>query len=307
MALTAAEIERRQKHLGASDTPAVLGLSPWVKRSELALEKKGKLEPGNGNAYTQAGQLLEDSVLNWFRTTTGRSITRANAFRVCEKDPLFSATLDARLQDACEIVEAKTTGILGPGGRDEWGEPETDQVPEHYLMQAQHQMFVLGPDFQVVWMPVLIGGVGFRLYRVERNEDLIEWLRGEGHEFWDAYVTGDALPADDVPRLEVLKRIRREPESVVPVEETLVLDWLEAQQMHKETGRRKDEAQARLLAALGTSEAGECSIGRLVYKLENGGRRLRVDALRAEMPDVWAKYTVETTRRIARWKANKEA
>ncbi|GIV50738.1 MAG: hypothetical protein KatS3mg038_1259 [Candidatus Kapaibacterium sp.] len=55
----------RRSFLGASDAPAVLGLSPWRTAWEVWAEKTGRIDSWTGNAATSAGQLLEPAVLAW--------------------------------------------------------------------------------------------------------------------------------------------------------------------------------------------------------------------------------------------------
>ncbi|GIV52679.1 MAG: hypothetical protein KatS3mg038_3200 [Candidatus Kapaibacterium sp.] len=55
----------RRSFLGASDAPAVLGLSPWRSAWEVWAEKTGRIDSWSGNAATSAGQLLEPAVLAW--------------------------------------------------------------------------------------------------------------------------------------------------------------------------------------------------------------------------------------------------
>jgi len=72
-----------------------------------------------------------------------------------------------------EIVEAKTSGQYRAS---EWGEEMTDEIPEDYILQCQHNMYVTGEGVRLAWVPVLIGGNNRRCYKVERNDKLISNL-----------------------------------------------------------------------------------------------------------------------------------
>lgn len=74
-------------------------------------------------------------------------------------------------------VEAKTTRW-----QKEWGEPETDQAPLPYVFQVQHQLAVTG--YNEADIAVLIGGSDFRIYRVQRDEEIIKALIRVESEFW---------------------------------------------------------------------------------------------------------------------------
>ena len=180
----------------------------------------------------------------------------------------MAANFDALVVGASEAVEAKTTGIIQPLNRSEWGEPGSDEVPERIIVQCQHQMAVL-PEIQLVWVPVLMGGVGFRLYSVDRNPELIESLETIEVDFWKKYVEAKVPPPDELPTLETIKSIKRVPEKIVPLEDDLVRSWLEAKKTAGEAEKIKDKSQRALLSALGDAEAGDCSFGRLTYFQQN--------------------------------------
>ena len=50
----------RQQGIGASDVPAVLGLSPYKSRLTLWLEKRGEIDPVPVGAAADRGVILED-------------------------------------------------------------------------------------------------------------------------------------------------------------------------------------------------------------------------------------------------------
>lgn len=53
----------RNKYIGGSDIPVIMGISPFKTRYELLLEKSGLKENDfEGNAYTKYGQLLEPQI-----------------------------------------------------------------------------------------------------------------------------------------------------------------------------------------------------------------------------------------------------
>jgi predicted phage-related endonuclease len=76
-------------------------------------------------------------------------------------------------------VDAKATNWrmidkTGSDDSDKYGEEGTDQVPIGHLFQAQCQMAVMG--FHRCDFPVLVDGRELRIYRVDRNEDLIKQI-----------------------------------------------------------------------------------------------------------------------------------
>jgi len=114
-------------------------------------------------------------------------------------------------------------------------------------------------------VPCLIGRRGFVMYRVERNDRLVEIVKRSDLEFWEKHVLPRVPPENVRPTLEILKHIRREPAKRVRIPEEVLQSYLDAQKAEREARRLKEHAQARLLAALGDAEAGECTLGTVEY------------------------------------------
>ena len=93
------------------------------------------------------------------------------------------------------IIEGKTTSAFRGG---EWGDDETDDVPEEYLVQCVHNSGVIGAGsglFLPVDIPVLIGGQKFRVYTVNYRRSLDEKLIEIEGAFWRATQDGEPPPA----------------------------------------------------------------------------------------------------------------
>lgn len=256
----------RRKYLGSSDAPAIVGVSPWRNRSDVYWDKIRPPSDNESKPESDAiivGQMCERAVLDWFAKETGKKIIK-NQSRVHDNG-IMAASFDALVVgDGTEAVEAKTTGVTSRLNVEEWGEVGTDEVPNYIIIQCQHQMAVL-PELKTVWVPVLLGGVGFRMYRIERNLQLIEHLEKTESEFWNAHVQAKIAPADDLPCMETIKRIIRTPQKTVRLADELVITWLEAKEIASQADKAKDEAQRAVLAALGDADGGECSLGMLTY------------------------------------------
>lgn len=261
--ITEFQKNQRQFYIGSSDAPSIVGVNPWRSAADIYWDKVQPKVEDDSNEAMEIGTLCESGVLSWFQKETGKKILR-NQRRVHQKNKIMSASFDALVVDSVEAVEAKTTGILNPFNKGEWGEPGTDEVPEHIIVQCQHQMAVL-PELKIVWVPVLMGGVGFRLYKIERNDDLISDLEKIEMDFWNDYVDKKIPPPDNLPTIDTIKRLRREPNKTVSIEDGLVLRWLEAKKKSSLADKEKDEAQRAVLAAIGDAEAGDCSLGRVTY------------------------------------------
>jgi predicted phage-related endonuclease len=181
---------------------------------------------------------------------------------------MFCANLDGLIDGPFpEIVEAKTTGK-----DEEWGPEGTDEIPERVLIQVHEQMYVTscatGRECRVAWVPVLIPGfrhLEVRTYRVERNDSLMEAAIEIGARFWKEHVATDTPPDVFLPSLDMLKRARREPNKITDVSDSLVQQWVEANEQKKAAEKNEGRAKAELIAALGDAEGGQYSFGIVTY------------------------------------------
>lgn len=81
-------------------------------------------------------------------------------------------------------VEVKTTDDWT-----EWGQPGTDEVPDHYRAQILVQAEVLGWD--VVYVPVMGPWWDYREYIVSPDHDLAEAILAKCRSFWETVQAGD--------------------------------------------------------------------------------------------------------------------
>jgi putative phage-type endonuclease len=247
----------RKQYLGSSDAAAVLGLDPYRSAADIWLDKTGLDEGFAGNEATDRGNLLEPAVLAWFAQETGKELLRPSTF---VSDPLCWNP-DAMLSGT-EGVEAKTTTST-----EDWGEPGSDEVPDRVVVQCHHAFAVL-PVLQVMWVPVLMpvfGRFEFRTYRVERNDELARTVEQRGVEFMQKFVRTRERPSDFKPSLEVLKRIRRQPNKTIELPDPLVDAFIVARAAKLQAEADAEATQRALLTALGDAECGTYSKGQLTY------------------------------------------
>ena len=188
----------RLKGIGGSDVPVLLGKSPYKTPYQLYLEKLGLLEPepepDNGPLYF--GKRLESMILQEFCERMGKEIVIADLFYKHPDNEFMVGHLDAMIPHGGDIEEAKTSGQYMAS---DWGEELTDEVPEPYILQCQHYMAITGA--KMAWLPVLIGGNDFRVYRIFRNDNLINNLIEIEKSFWfDNVLAKNTPPVDSSDR-----------------------------------------------------------------------------------------------------------
>lgn len=256
MALTETQRERRRHHIGASDTPAILGLSPWRNPADV-FYTKGQYETEDVTTDAmETGNRLEGPLLDFAAEKLGVKIDRRGAYRVSRgrDDGILAAHLDGPIVDKPEAVEAK---YVGPAFAADWGMEGSDAIPSHVIVQCQHQMHVAELERVHVVAAVARYSLDWCLYVVERNDPLIDVIVDADVRFWHEYVLPGVCPPDVLPSLDTLKALVRVPDKVVRVPKQLVKDYDQAHAAQSFVQKQVKRADAALIAALGDAEAGD--------------------------------------------------
>lgn len=227
---------------------AIAGTNPWCSPSDAYLILRGEVEDHAGNEATDAGSRLEAFVLDWCECEIGTEIERD----IFIEDGPLCASVDGFAGDDA-IVEAKTTGIVGLA--DSGFDPTYDDdrgLPDRVNVQVSHYLGVTGRA--KAYVPVLIGGKGFHLFTVERNEKLIDALRDMAMDFMEKHVRLGIQPTGFAPSIEVLKRIRRDPGKVVEIPREDLEAYIVARAAESQAKQDAEDAYARLLALAGNGD-----------------------------------------------------
>jgi putative phage-type endonuclease len=261
----AAWLAERKTGLGATDSAAVCGLSPYQSALGVFLDKTGRLPERPATAAMTWGLRLEPVLADAYAEETGRTVRPPPTNLRHPDHPWMLANPD-RLTACGRIVELKTCSAFAA---DAWGAPGTDEVPEYYLVQVAHQMAVTG--LGVTDVAVLIGGQDFRVYTVRRDERLVGRLVEIGAAFWGRVLRDDPPPPDWAhPRTpELVEALYAAEGGAVPLD-------AECQEMAREY-RLLDarEANARERRAVLKARLTACLGGAGVGLLPDGGRVLR--------------------------------
>jgi len=260
MALTEARKELRRKHITATDATAILGLNPWRSAYDVFLSKTGALEEADETEVQHRGSRLESALLDEAQELYGPLIR--NQFRVAA-DGILSATCDAIVVSTGNPVEVKTAGWSSSS---EWGAEGTDEIPERVIVQCHVQLLVT--ERTTCHVIALLPGLEIKPYVVTLNEALGEVIKERAVAFWRDHVEAGIAPADCVASLEVLRLVRRTPETTVAfgeAESALVKHWQEFVAAESLARKLKELAQAKVIAALGNAEAGSFRDGVVTY------------------------------------------
>ena len=182
----------RQSRRNASESAAVLGLSPWMTPYQLWLVKTGRTETRVTHAM-QRGTDLEPLARAAYEDQTGLVMQPL----VLEADG-YSASLDGMTLEGDLVLEIKCP--LRGTRSDLWQDVQSGQVPAYYGIQVQHQLMVSGANLAHLW--VFDGSKGI-LLAIQRDATVMERIRAGWDEF-QQYLAGDIPPplteADTVMR-----------------------------------------------------------------------------------------------------------
>ncbi|MEP7076899.1 MAG: YqaJ viral recombinase family protein [Acidobacteriota bacterium] len=287
--ITAVQLEKRRAHLGSSDLAALINMDKRRNRYDLWLDKTGKLEPekerDTQNDPKIAGKILEPAVLQWAELRLG-ALT-CNQYRSAKDQGLpIGVNIDAILNETGIPVEAKTSGLYGWTG-DTWGAENSDEVPDHILIQTQGHAIATKKD--TCYVPVFIAFRGFAMFQVPRDIELSDYIGEQAISFWEKNVLADIPPEDITPHPGIVKRVRREANKTVSLDQGLVDTWQSFRDHRLAAEKEEKNALAAILASIGDAEAGQAVTGLFTYLESNR-----------------AGYTVEpSTFRTARFKRNK--
>lgn len=185
-------LETRTKGIGGSDASIVLGLNKWKTPFELWLEKTGQVIPVESQSEAAYfGSMLEDLVAKEFEKRSGKKVRRRNAMFQHTDFPFIIANIDRMIVGEKAILECKTTSAYNSK---DW---EDDEIPENYIIQVQHYLGVLGPEYKKAYIAVLIGGQKFIWKEIARDEELIDMIFQAERYFWYEHVEKNIPPALD--------------------------------------------------------------------------------------------------------------
>lgn len=298
-------LENRKHGIGGSDAATVLGLNNYATPYTLWLEKTGRAEAPDlsDNEKVYWGNVLEDVLAGEFAKRHGEFYVRnPTAVFVNEEHPFMFASVDRLLSvrnydddmsDETDpnrgftdkaVLEIKT---CGERRRSDWDEG----VPSYYLAQVNHYLAVTG--LTTAYVAVLIGGQEYREYKIERDEEDINYLIAKEREFWQM-VEDDTMPPFTGSALDNQALMEQFPSADDEFVQSVDLDdTVRALQHVKDTIKEYEESkrslEASIRAQIGEHKGVETPNYRVTWTRTTStkfdGKRLQIDN-----PDLYAEY-----------------
>jgi predicted phage-related endonuclease len=277
------KLERRDS-VGASDVPAILNVSPFRNSHDVYLEKTTKLEDLDlsDSMAIMVGEAVESNLVDFGYSCLPQYFTEEDLEGMIlikdlkVKTKGIGAPKHANLDGAMVpdvvgqkvqpfvVIEAKTSSLASA-----WGPTDTNQIPDHVLVQVQFQMGISGAKHAIVAALLSDYRLELRTYHIEFDEDMFNGLCEVVDSFWLHNVESRTPPESNIPRRETLKRIRREPNKSVSVSDKAYSGLVAAKEKLKAAQAEHTERQNELIALLGDAEEGVCEKGTVTYFEQN--------------------------------------
>jgi putative phage-type endonuclease len=299
MSLSPEQLAERLTAITATDISAVVGCNPFRSPMDVFLEKRGERPPFVETARSRWGHKLEKPIrqeyeeLHNVRVEVPGTLTHP-------RHPWWKATPDGIVYPAGSSEPDRGLEIKVHGrdaiifGRLEYGDPGTDEVPPHELLQCMWGMGTTGlPRWDLV--PFLDGAPAE--YIIDRDEELIGLLgeraerfyvdhiltgnppEPDGSKAWDDFLknkwkknTEDFIPIDSEPAVLGVVQLLREARELVANGETQV-DQI----------RQKLELFIGERAGLSFMEPGRKKPSILRWKRNKPGRKVDYIAIMSDM------------------------
>lgn len=260
----------RRGGVGGSDVAAILGLSPWKKPIDVWLEKKGLLDEAvnpNREFLLQLGTDLEPVIAKLYERQTGKKLNLPFPMQwKHKKHEILFASPDRFVEGESHGVELKSESQFS----DKFGDPGTDEVPPHYLLQVAHYMNVM--DYESWDIALLHAGTSFAIYTVRRDKELEDAVTEQVLNWWARHIVGDTPP--DIDGSEGWSKYlkRRFPQNVSAMlkateEQTQLAQLLGMARMARDKyDAHVTEIENRLKFAIGEHEGVTGPFGKITWK-----------------------------------------
>ncbi len=289
-------LQARTQGIGGSDVSAIAGLNKWKSAVQVFLEKTQAIEKEDiQSEAAYFGNVLEEVVAKEFAKRTDLKVQRRNAILQHPEYPWMLANVDRLIVGGKIGLECKTASEYL---KKEW---EDEEVPAAYLLQCQHYMAVTG--YEAWWIAVLIGGNKFVHKKIERDEELIQYLIDIEKDFWLNNVEKNEPPMFDGSdaSTELLKHLY--PESITDSfvslgkqEELLIEARDQVDREIKVLQEQKAEYENKIKAKLGTNEVGGTENYKVYWKSYKTNR-FDSKRFKVEHPDLYEQYAKESISR----------
>lgn len=312
----------RRRFLGGSDISGILGLSPWATPLSV-YEKKiavgDEPEDPKKKKLFQRGHRWEEVALEMLMATleekydTRPILVQRNQRYFDTHHDFMCAEIDAEIKFQGEPVNVEIKTVH-PFAAHEWGEQGSEEIPTHYAAQCLWGQGITNRDRTIVG--ALFGADTMLDFTVERDDETLKAMRERAIEFWHKHVL-ERVPPEPSNMMEIYKLFAKRagaPVNLTPEMANLVLRIRDLRRTKKDAEKIEEECVFQLAdyiinqwkmsgTSICTDDASLLWNGEPIATWKGQSqKRIDVDRLRNDLPDVAAKYEKKSSFRVLRIK-----
>jgi predicted phage-related endonuclease len=269
---------------GASDIPALMGVSPYKTRAALFADKLNEPVEQPSNAVFDRGNILESPLIINASNKLGKQIFTPE---VIYRDGRLSISLDGvdNEQKPTVVVEAKTTT--------RYSVYHSDDLPDEWLWQGWAQQAVLDVP---VWFSVLDRDMRLSVVKLPENPLAVDSLILESNIFGE-WVDNNTPPLDEINNFsadDIARIFKVQPSSIeLP---KAAIDWVyqleEARALAKQAAELESNAKDALAQMMLGNDVGTWQGEQIVsWKQQAGKESFDAARLKQEHPELVNEYT----------------
>lgn len=286
-------LEIRKQGIGGSEAGAICGLNPFSTPFTVYGEKLGILPPKEETEAMRIGNDLEDYIAKRFTEKTGKKVKNCNYVLQHTKHSWMLADVDRLVVGENAGLECKSTSAFNKTNF------EKADIPAQWYTQCVHYMAVTGA--KKWYLAVLVLGVGFYDFVIERNEEDIKALEEIEDDFWNNHVMAGIEPDPDgrEETSEVIKSLytAQEGESVdlLPYRE-LLDEYAKITASINELEQKKEQLKQELQIYMAMATEGITEGYKVTWK-QQVTNKLDTKRLQAEHPEIYNAYLKQSVSR----------
>ena len=277
-------LEERRLGLGGSDSPVVLGVSPFKGPRKLALQKLG-LEPEDDETPAmKRGKRMEEIAAELFMEKTGIELVTVNKALVHPDLPWWRANVDRTTLAGDTVAEIKV-----PGWR-QVSKIQREGMSDYIQVQNQHYM--IHPQFKRgIYIVMNIEAWDVIWFEQQPDAELQDIIIEKDTEFWNMIQAGE-VPEEDGPVIDLPPALQSEIFRCSTSEWLHAVDELqEAIEIRKEAEELETSAKETIQTLMGQAQVAESEGFRAYWRYQDGRVTLDSKKMKKDFPALpWDKY-----------------
>ena len=179
----------RNERIEGGDIGAILGIDKYKNINSVYKEKTMEIESSSKDVEAIYWiNTLNEVASKEFMLRTRKKVRKNNINSFDNDYEFMASNVNRKIIGENSILDCKVLNKID--SNDIW----KSEVPEKYLLQAQHDMKVKKAD--KCYIAILINGEKFVLYEVERDDSLISKIVKVEEEFWENFIEKKVEPVE---------------------------------------------------------------------------------------------------------------